>query len=163
MGVYGGNGGNLILFVNNKKFICRNLWRIIENDYAAKRRWKCAAKFILFSGNFAKLAIGRSLELGQAVSGQCNEMGGFCWTGNYSVKRWLCLIAGLLGESQAQFSDFFTDKWVRWQTVRWPDFADKKIHWLVNSRRVTAKGTGPQGRSQCGLDSIHRRSCGTCL
>ena len=28
---------------------------------------------------------------------------------------------------------------------------------------VTAKGTGPQGRSQCGLDSIHRRSCGTCL
>ena len=23
--------------------------------------------------------------------------------------------------------------------------------------------TGPQGRSQCGLDSIHRRSCGTCL
>jgi len=25
------------------------------------------------------------------------------------------------------------------------------------------RATGPQGRSQCGLDSIHRRSCGTCL
>jgi len=28
---------------------------------------------------------------------------------------------------------------------------------------VTAKGTGPQGRIQCGLDSTHRRPCGTCL
>ena len=33
----------------------------------------------------------------------------------------------------------------------------------VGRTGVTAKGTEPQGRSQCGLDSIHRRSCGTCL
>jgi len=39
----------------------------------------------------------------------------------------------------------------------------------IHRGRVTAKGTGPQGstgpqgRSQCGLDSIHRRSSETCL
>ena len=44
-----------------------------------------------------------------------------------------------------------------------------RLSYHVLGRRVTAKGTGPQGRtgpkgrSQCGLDSTHRRSCGTCL